>query len=138
MRILGIDLSSLLASNDIPSNAATIIVQFTAPIAQINESVRPAHNTGHSELFCALTLVWLAGIVVLLSAWLSRRLRFRFILRETNLTEPIRERQALDRVRSWIAIKQDVKLSILPGTAEPGVWGVWRPRVFLPQSMAED
>lgn len=29
-------------------------------------------------------------------------------------------------------------LSVLPGTIEPGVWGVWSPVVFLPESMAEE
>ncbi len=44
----------------------------------------------------------------------------------------------LDRVRSWLRIKRSIRLSILPATAEPGVWGVFRPIVFLPERLAEE
>ena len=43
----------------------------------------------------------------------------------------------MDRVRSWLGIKREVRLLLLPDTFEPGVWGVWRPIVLMPESMAE-
>src|SRR5207244_8190758 len=45
--------------------------------------------------------------------------------------------RALGRVRSWLGIKRDVRLLILPNTIEPGVWGIRRPVLLLPESMAE-
>ena len=136
---LGIDFSFLLALNEGPSDGATVFFQLTAPILQINDYRGAANSAArHNELFCALTVVWLTGSVVLLAMWFRRRLRFRRVLRATALADPSRELLALERVRSWMGIKRDVRLSILPGTVEPGVWGVWRPRVFLPQSMANE
>jgi len=137
---LGIDFSSLLASTNGTSDGATVIFQLTAPIIQFEESGGAGSHAarGHGELFCMLTVVWLTGSVVLLALWLSKRRRFRLAMRAISEVEAIRERQALDRVRSWLGVKRDVRLSMLPGTVEPGVWGVWRPHVFIPRSMAEE
>ncbi|HXI93215.1 MAG TPA: M56 family metallopeptidase, partial [Blastocatellia bacterium] len=137
---LGIDFSSLLASSNGTSDGATVIFQLTAPIIQFEESGGAGSHAarGHGELFCMLTVVWLSGSVVLLALWLSRRRRFRLAMRATSEVEALRERQALDRVRSWLGVKRDVRLTMLPGTVEPGVWGVWRPHVFIPRSMAEE
>jgi len=124
---LGIDFSSLLALNEGAGDRPTVFFQLTAPILQINDYPVAANSAAsHNELFCALTVVWLIGSAVLLAIWFGRRLRFRRALRATGMADPSRERLALERVRSSMGIKRDVSLSILPGTVEPGVWGVWR------------
>jgi TonB family protein len=137
---LGIDFSSLLASTNGTNDGATVLSQLTAPIIQFEDSAGAGSLAarGHGELFCTLTVVWLTGSVVLLVLWLSKRRRFRLAMRAAPEVEATRERRALDRVRSWLGIKRDVRLSMLPGTVEPGVWGVWRPHVFIPRSMAEE
>ena len=136
---LGVDFSPLLISPDGSNDGAKVFFQLTAPVGT---AIEPAFTgqapRGHDEWFCVLTLVWLAGSTSLVSLWLARRRRFRRAIRATILSDPPRERQALDRVKSWMTIKRDIRLSVLPGTVEPGVWGVWRPRVFLPQRMAEE
>jgi TonB family protein len=138
--LLGIDFSSLFASSHGSGEAATVVFQLTAPIIQLDGSGRTdayASNT-HSELFCALTIVWLSGSAILIARWLKRRRRFRIAICATPLAEASRERQALDRVRSWMGIDRKVDLAMLPGTVEPGVWGMWRPIVFLPERLAEE
>jgi TonB family protein len=137
---LGIDFSSLLPSKSVSGAGATSIVQLTAPITQLDESVSVGTHAarGHDELLCAITVAWLAGSIVLLALWLRRRRRFRSAMRATRAAQDSREQQALNRVRAWLQIKRDVRLSILRGTVEPGVWGVWRPIVFLPERMADD
>ena len=137
---LGIDFSSLLRPAEGTNVGPAVIVQLSAPIGQFTQSADSASSAarGHAELFCVLTVIWLAGCVTLLALWLSKRRRFRLALLVAGSAASDREKQALDRVRSWLGIKRQIDLSLLPGTVEPGVWGVWRPRVFLPQSIANE
>ena len=136
--LLGIDFSGLLASNNRPVEGPTIIAQLTAPIIRLDEPISLAAGPSHRELFCAITLAWLSGFVFLLALWLRRRRRFHLAMRVRLVLDDTRERQVLKRVRSWLGIKREVRLSMLPGTVEPGVWGVLSPIVLLPKSMAEE
>jgi hypothetical protein len=42
----------------------------------------------------------------------------------------------MDRVRSWLGLKREVRLLVLANRIEPGVWGVFKPVLVLPESMA--
>ncbi|MFY9557298.1 MAG: M56 family metallopeptidase, partial [Blastocatellia bacterium] len=140
---MGVDFHSLITSKSNPGQGPSVIYQLASPlsasVAKIEESASGALTStrGHNELFCALTLVWFAGCVILLTLWWRRRRRFRHAI-----TSPLpggeRETQALNRVRSWLGIKREVRLSIVPASIEPGVWGVWKPVVLLPETIAEE
>jgi TonB family protein len=138
--LFGLNFSSLVASNSAASEGFTVISQLTAPVIQFDQSTsRDTIAAGsHNELFCLLSIVWFAGFAFLVALWWRRRQRFRSAIRFAPKTLATREKLVLGRVRSWLGIRRDVGLSVLPGTIEPGVWGVWRPVVLLPESMAEE
>lgn len=137
---IGLDFSSLLASSNGSNEGTLTIFQFTAPVTQSGQatSINASPGDGHVEFFCALTIVWLAGCVVLVAMWLRRLWQFRLALQISQLDATIRERQALSRVRTWLGIRRDVGLSIVPSTIEPAVWGVWAPIILLPESIGEE
>jgi TonB family protein len=134
----GFEFSSLLTSVPESGQGYTVIYQLTSPVTQPGESAiaGAAAARAHNELFCVLTVAWFTGCVFMLMLWWRRRRQFRLAMRARPVANATRERLALSRVRSWLGIRRNVDLSVLPGTIEPGVWGVWRPTVVLPESIA--
>jgi TonB family protein len=137
--LVGIDLSDWLRAEPRAGEGTTLIAQLTAPIAYLDESVNQTTQvtSGHNELYCVITAVWLAGALLLIGFWLMRRYKYRALITDGLVPGDTRERQALDRVRSWLGITRTVNLSMVSGGVEPGVWGVLRPTVLLPESMAD-
>jgi bla regulator protein BlaR1 len=131
----GVDFSSLFASRA-PAETPAFVYQLTAPVVQVEGSISSGMQSasGHNELFCALSIIWLIVFAVLLAIWWRDRRRFRFAMRRGSVIGATRERRALDRAESWLGIKRDIPLLLLPDTIEPGVWGVWRPLSFCPKA----
>lgn len=90
----------------------------------------------HEELFCVLTVVWLAGCAALVAVWLGRRREFRRSLREGTEAWAGREFEALARARARLGMKRDVLLVLSQGRTEPGVWRTRRPVLLLPSEVA--
>jgi len=89
----------------------------------------------HGELYCVLTVLWLTGAVGLALRWWSRH---RSLLRALRTARPMTEgaeTEALERVRTRLGLKRRVRLALLPGAVEPGVWGILRPVLVLPEEM---
>ncbi|HEY3137286.1 MAG TPA: M56 family metallopeptidase [Blastocatellia bacterium] len=139
-RQLGLDFSSMFISNSEIGQGAGIVSQLTTPLMQWEESAVASETIvrGHNELFCALTLIWFTGCLAFLAVWWRHRARFRGAIHASRITARTRERETLDRVRAWLKIERKVRLFISQQTIEPGVWGVFRPVVLLPERMAEE
>lgn len=134
---LGFDFSSLFNSK-MPTEATAFVYQLTAPVTQLEESAGSGVHAapGHNELFCVLTLISMTVTAGLLFLWWRDRRRFRLAIRPESVIGATRERLALDRVRSWLGLKREVRLLVLPNRIEPGVWGVFKPVLVLPESMS--
>lgn len=88
-------------------------------------------------VYGVFTYVWLAGCGVLgLSWWRKSRMLSASIRRGRELTHG-REAEALRSVRAWFGMRRELRLVVTPAVSEPGVWGVWRPVVLLPEGVAE-
>lgn len=137
--VMGFDLTPLLSARTETGEGTPLIAQLASPITHVEPSVVQVTQAaqGHNELFCVITLVWVSGALLLLALWLRRRQRFRLLINDGLMLDATRERQALNRVRSWLGITREVRLSMASGTVEPGVWGVIRPTVLLPETMAD-
>lgn len=133
----GFDLSSLFNSTT-PTEAPAFVYQLTAPVTQFEESAGSVLQAapGHNELFCLLSLISMTVTAGLLFLWWRDRRRFRFATRAGSVIGATRERLAMDRVRSWLGLKREVRLLLLANRIEPGVWGVFKPVLVLPESMA--
>lgn len=134
---LGFDLSSLFSSKT-PTEAPAFVYQLTAPLVQFEASAGSGAQAapGHNELLCLLSLISMTVTSVLLLLWWRDRRRFRFATGSGSVIGTTRERLAMDRVRSWLGLKQEVRLLALPNRIEPGVWGVFKPVLVLPDTMA--
>jgi len=89
----------------------------------------------HGELLCALTLLWAAGAVALGARWLGRRRQFALALAVGHESAAGRAGAALSRARRCLLFRQRIGLVISPAVAEPGLWGVRRPVVVLPEGL---
>ncbi|MGI8837964.1 MAG: TonB family protein [Pyrinomonadaceae bacterium] len=88
-----------------------------------------------SEIYNALTLIWLAGCGAVVLVWGIRRRKFLSALKQSRRVRNGREWQALQRAQKSLGLKSDVGLQVLPLQIEPGVWRVRRPVVVLPETI---
>jgi hypothetical protein len=77
MESAGLHLPAWSGAGAEAANPLATVGQFTAPLFQgADAGAGTPAPSGHSELYCGLTLVWMSGVVILLGLWFARRLRF--------------------------------------------------------------
>ena len=91
----------------------------------------------HNELYCALTVVWLAGCAVLLAVWRRGRSKCHQALAQSKSVVDGREWLAFTRAKSLLGVRRPVQLMLSPQPVEPGVINLWKPIILLPDSIAE-
>lgn len=97
---------------------------------------QPVSAALHNQLYCTLTLTWLAGFMVFVVRWARGSLRLAWVVKTSYGLVPSRETEVLKRVRSWLGLKQEVDILVSAKVAEAGLWGIWRPTVLLPEEAA--
>jgi beta-lactamase regulating signal transducer with metallopeptidase domain len=128
----GVDMIYQIAQPILPN-----IDQGTVPAAErvANASLLSAEK--HHELYCLLSLVWVAGFAIISARWLIRRWRLMLVLRSGVEISSGREAVVFNRALSWLLPHREIKLVAVPGLQDMGVWRIWRPIVLLPDGMAE-
>lgn len=96
-----------------------------------------ATSGSHSEIYCALTAVWLTGAAVLISSWCLGRSKWRWLLRSVDATQKGREWLALQRAKEIIGWRGKVGLVLAKEPVEPGVFNTFKPVIVLPESIAK-
>ncbi len=90
-----------------------------------------------NELYCWLTAIWLAGCALLIVSWSLGRRKCRRTLNQSQLLQTGREWLALERARSLLGMRREVRLMLSPQQVEPGVFNIWKPVILLPASIAD-
>jgi len=90
----------------------------------------------HAEFYCALTIVWLLGVLAAPARWLIRRWRFARSLRGDQVITSGREFDALKRAQSRLPATREIGLVVSSQVCEPGLWRVRRPMIVLPEGVA--
>ena len=103
-------------------------------IAGLPTNAQPGQT--HSEIYCLLTVVWLAGFGFVMTRWLRKRAEFSHLLRSSRIVAMDRESAALRRVTGWLRARDDIELIVAPETVDPGVWRIFRPVIILPENMS--
>ncbi|HEX7955567.1 MAG TPA: M56 family metallopeptidase, partial [Pyrinomonadaceae bacterium] len=131
---------SLLSAEAGTATGAPLFLKFAEPVAADASQTAAAVSgaPAHTELFCALTLLWLAGSLALVAVWLVRRREFLRSVREGEEVWSGREFDALGRARARLGLKDEVLLSLSAERTEPGVWRARRPVVVLPAQVAPE
>lgn len=121
------------------TKAMLFFQQLIEPFAFLGryEITVDAGSAGHAEIYCALTIIWLAGSIALFAVWLwRRRASAQFVKRAVRL-DVGREIEALERARRRLRMKDKPSLLLSPDRMEPGVWGILRPVIVLPEAIVE-
>ncbi|HEX5733003.1 MAG TPA: M56 family metallopeptidase [Blastocatellia bacterium] len=123
--------------------SAGIVQRVTEPVIEITEIgingievTQTAQAARHSELYCALTLIWVVGCAALLWAWLTRRARLAQKMRVGTEISQGSLYDTLERARAKLKIARPIKLLVSPQVIVPGVWRTRRPVIALPQNVA--
>jgi beta-lactamase regulating signal transducer with metallopeptidase domain len=126
-----------LAVGDVTQPASALAFNYEVTVTATTPGTTPNETTSndHRGIYLALTALWLAGCVTLLSAWGIRRRTFLRSLKLGSSVRSGREWQILVRARETLHLKQDIGLVISPLKIEPAVWRVWRPVVVMPDSI---
>ncbi len=91
----------------------------------------------HNELYCGLTVVWLAGCAVLLAVWRRGKSKCRYALLQSKSVVSGREWVAFTRAQTLLGLRRPVQLMLSPLPVEPGVFNLWKPVILLPESIAK-
>lgn len=141
VRAFGLNLSAVNIFSQAQTTVAPVIYKVAQPVFQFTETAATSSAQGateaagwHQEIYSLLTLVWLAGFAFLLLRWWLRRRRLARCLSSAETVLDEREAQALNRLRSRLGIKREVKLLASPLIDSPGVWGVWKPVLLFPKN----
>ena len=99
-------------------------------------AAQPVSAGAHNELYCMLTLTWLAGFLFFAVRWVRGSLSLAWTVKTSDGLVSSRESEILKRVRSQLQLKQEVDILVSPHVTEAGLWGIWRPTVLLPEGAA--
>ena len=80
------------------------LVGLAEPISTFSE-VAVVSEIGHSEFYCALSLIWITGFVALQGLWAFRRRAFIRSLRSGRLIQDGREWRALESARMTLGLE---------------------------------
>ena len=97
---------------------------------------QPVSAEDHNELYCALTLTWLAGFVFFAFRWARGSLSLAWAVKTSFALVTSRETEVLKRVRSWLLLNRDVGILVSDKVTVAGLWGIRRPTVLLPEDAA--
>jgi beta-lactamase regulating signal transducer with metallopeptidase domain len=151
---VGVDLSSLPLGNVNFNSGSTAVSPLLSPVtspAVVQSAAEPhareAHTSGAASLettparggslSSVITCLWLAGCAVLALVWLRKSYGLSVALNKGREVNSGREAEALQRVRSLFKMSREVRLMVTPAVSEPGVWGVWRPVIMLPDGVTD-
>ncbi|QOY87389.1 M56 family metallopeptidase [Paludibaculum fermentans] len=92
-------------------------------------------GAGAPILPLVFTGIWLLGAVCVLARWRSEWRRSRMVVREAVLLRTGSEWDALQRCRCLTSMSRSVELAISRSAIEPGVFGILRPTIILPEAI---
>lgn len=150
----GFDLPALPLRETLPDSRAAAVSPLLSPVNQTSPGLFAADagapgggtsgvaasrysRAAGGSLYSVITCVWLAGCFVLAACWLRRSRALSASLAKGREMFVGREEAALRRVQGRLGLRREVRLLVTPAVSEPGVWGVLRPVVALPEGVSE-
>ena len=89
----------------------------------------------HPEVYCILTLIWIAGCAFFLGRWWFRQYPFARSLRMEAKEVGSELLPMLESLKDKLGIRRQARMRIVWRGSEPGVYGIWRPVLVLPEEM---
>ena len=123
------------------SRAETVATEFSIDALILLETVEPSavttSTTTHKELYCLLTLVWLAGAMAVFLRWQMRRWRLARQLKTDSAEAAGRALEIFARLKQELGFSSRIPLIVSAKIAEPGLLGILRPKIVLPLGLIE-
>jgi bla regulator protein BlaR1 len=124
------------------SNFTFALQEISRPFTPLHPiPLAPAPSTflvGPARLLPRLVmLVWLCGGATVLFFWSLRWRRMTAVIRSASPANSSRELEALRRVDQSIGISGRVRLIVSPSALEPGIVGIFRPILLLPEGISD-
>jgi Zn-dependent protease with chaperone function len=118
---------------------AIVMDEISQPFAAPDVSVAPAvHVTASSPIVPELLFaIWICGCAAVLFYWLARRQRVRGALGAAVPLREGREYDSLRRMEKVAGVERPTELFTSDAPLEPGVFGIFRQRLWMPQGLAE-
>ena len=104
----------------------------TAPAAQ---AIERSDRHAYSEVYCGLSISWLLGFALFVAVWARRRVVVLSEVRQAEVLQDGPVSDAVVEVRKQLGVRQRVRVGISSRAAQPGVWGIRRPIVILPEGI---
>ena len=113
------------------------VVHVTRPLmlADQQPSAFASATAGHPEVYSFLTIIWIAGCALFLGRWWFRQRRFARSLRMEGKDVGSKLLPTLESLKDRLGIRARAGLGIVWRGSEPGVYGIWRPVLVLPEEM---
>ena len=119
--------------SEVPVVVRQISQPFTsAPIKLPSPSIAKAAPAASPSLTIAFAFVWFGGAAIVLLVWLVRWMQ---------LVRIVRRAEPLDASNSWVPSHSEsprVRILSSPAAIEPGVFGIVRPTLLIPENIARD
>jgi TonB family protein len=132
MESIGLDLSQVLPQGaSIDGSGFEVLLH-----AESGLSASRAGSWALGDLFSGLTLAWILGAIVSLTRWVMHRRRFARAVQDGIVITSGCEADALSQAKSRLSLEGQIGIVESPGICAPGVWGVRRPVVVLPEGLA--
>jgi uncharacterized protein (TIGR03435 family) len=123
-----------------PSGFSAVIEQIGQPFLppQIHTASSPAVLASKPNVMPAvLLMVWLCGCTVVLLRWCASWRRITATLRAALPIHEGRDLEALRRLELIARIAKPIELVSSMATLEPGIFGIFRPVLFLPAGISD-
>ena len=132
---LGNRLAQIHPSTGSPAGIYAVVEQVGQPFHQ---TAQPADAAGYWLLLPAVVAaLWLLGTLAVLCSWAIRWGRISILVRQAQPMIQGREIDALRRLQQAIGIDKPVTLLLSHGPMEPGIFGIFRPALLLPEGITE-
>jgi len=119
--------------SEVPVVVRQISQPFTsAPIKLPSPSIAKAAPAASPSITIAFAFVWFGGAAIVLLVWLVRWMQ---------LVRIVRRAEPLDASNSWVPSHSEsprVRILSSPAAIEPGVFGIVRPTLLIPENIARD
>ena len=103
-----------------------------------HQTAQPADPAGYWLLLpTVVAVLWLLGTLAVLCSWAVRWGRISALVRHAQPMTQGREIEALCRLQQAIGVDQPVPLLLSHDPMEPGIFGIFRPALLLPEGITE-
>ena len=138
---LGLQSPVLVAVDGMPegtaAKATNLALRMASPLpsAPAAQAIERGGRHAHSEIYCGLSMFWLLGFALFVAVWAKRRVGVLSEVRQAEVLQDGPVSDTVAEVSRQLGVRREVQVGISSHSAQPGVWGIRRPIVILPEGI---